>query len=125
MCEKCVFCNAQTVYQEGYFLCECCKTICFTKGLPDEEIYRKITDGLQKIQDKILGNQDKWHALEQKYCNGEQLSEKEEIIRNNLVYFQQLQRDLKLGISTKQSLGDKSIRKLLYKLLKLTIELNN
>lgn len=116
--KTCVFCDGVINILNGYFVCDSCKTVYFSKNITDLEKKTLIKNYLSSIQDDLVKHREYLYGLEQKYINGVSLTVEEEIILNNLLEFRDIRIELEMYLSINSgTLNKKHIKCLLYRLL--------
>lgn len=119
--KTCVFCDGIIKVLNGYFVCDSCKTVCFSKNITDSEKKKLIKNYFISIQIGLENHREFLHNLEQKYINGVLLTAKEQKIRNNLLEYQDIRTELEIYLNNESgTLNKKHIKSLLYRLLKIS-----
>lgn len=117
---RCTFCENELSIQSGFYVCNNCHTVCFSKSSALENKYSLISKYLSDIQEKVIDQQVFLHDIEQKHISGYALTDEEEVIRNNMIEFQDIRLELNTRIAGGSQLNDKTERKLLHRLLILS-----
>lgn len=117
---RCIFCANALSIQSGFYVCNDCHTVCFSKSSALENKYSLILKYLSDIQKKVIDQQAYLHDVEQKHISGYALTDEEEIIRKNMIEFQDIRLELNTRIAGCSQLNDKTERNLLYRLLILS-----
>lgn len=117
---RCIFCENELSIQSGFYVCNNCHTVCFSKSSALKNKYLLILKYLSDIQEKVIDQQAFLHDIEQKHISGYALTDDEETIRKNMIEFQDIRLELNTRIAGGSQLNDKTERKLLYKLLTLS-----
>lgn len=117
---RCIFCANALSIQSGFYVCNDCHTVCFSKSSALENKYSLILKYLSDIQKKVIDRQAYLHDVEQKHISGYALTDDEEIIRKNMIEFQDIRLELNTRIAGCSQLNDKTERNLLYRLLILS-----
>lgn len=117
---RCIFCANALSIQSGFYVCNNCHTVCFSKSSALENKYSLILKYLSDIQKKVIDQQGYLHDVEQKHILGYALTDNEEIIRKNMIEFQDIRLELNTRIAGGSQLNDKTERNLLYRLLILS-----
>lgn len=117
---RCIFCANALSIQSGFYVCNNCHTVCFSKSSALENKYSLILKYLSDIQKKVIDQQAYLHDVEQKHISGYALADDEEIIRKNMIEFQDIRLELNTRIAGGSQLNDKTERNLLYRLLILS-----
>ena len=117
---KCKFCEKPTIASGEFQLCNECHTVSFSKDITLEEKKYLILDYLNKIQCKVLEQQNFLHDIEQKYILNKALTPDEQEIRKNMAEFQTIRLELEMYINNGSQLCEKNERNLLYRLLILS-----
>lgn len=119
--KTCIFCDGILSVLNDYFVCDSCKTVCFSKDISDSDKKKLIKNYLISIQTGLEKHREFLHELEQKYINGVLLTAEEQIIRNNLLEFQDIRTELEMYLSNDSgTLNEKHIKSLLYRLLTIS-----
>lgn len=114
----CIYCSGSIVSLNNCFVCENCKTVCFSKDINDSEKKKLIKNYLSSIQTVLEEHRTFLRELEQKYINGVPLLTEEQIIRRNLMEFHDICIELELHLNDDGgTLNQKHIKSLLYRLL--------
>ena len=115
----CRSCDQKVSEYCGYFVCDKCKIIVFTKEISDEEKKKLIVNYLHLTQAMILNNRDRIYNIDQKEINGDELSEEEREIRKTLIEFKDIRLELLLFFRNNEIINFRSrkISNLLYRLL--------
>ncbi len=124
---ECRFCNIDLHINKikDYTVCDKCKTVCFTKDINIEQIKNSISEYLKTIQDKINLHSEEYHDLEQRFTSKQPLTKSELKLRNRLNAFKDIKIEWEFILSNNISLLDELVRKMLYKLLIITDDLEN
>ena len=123
---ECKFCNKVVQDHDGFYICNRCKTVCFTGKVPPDKIPKLIKEYLSNIQDKLSFSSSYLYMIIQKEVLGEQLSAAEQEIYKKLFEFNDVRLCLEeIYLKNGSSLDGKKERQLLYKLLMLSTWLNN
>lgn len=119
--KNCIFCDGTITDLNGYVVCDFCKTVCFSKDISDSEKKKLIKNYFIFIQTGLEKHREFLHNLEQKYINGVLLTAKEQMIRNNLLEYQDIRTELEIYLTNDSgTLNKKHIKSLLYRLLKIS-----
>lgn len=119
--KTCIYCDGTITDLNGYFVCKTCETVCYSKNISDTEKKLLIKNYLFSIQTALGKHQPLLHELEQKYIDGVSLTSQEQIIRNNLMEFQDIRIELEMYLSNDSgTLNEKHIKSLLYRLLTIS-----
>ena len=122
---ECKFCGKETKLFKGFYICDECSTVSFSKDIEIKQKQKLITEYLNDIQEKVLEQKDYLHSIEQRHINGEKLTAEELEIRDNIYEFQSIRLDLETYIKNGFNLREKNCRHLLYRLLVLSEWLSN
>lgn len=118
MKNTCIYCDGTITALNGYLVCDSCKTVCFSKDISDSEKKKLIKNYVISIQTGLEKHREFLHELEQKYINGVLLTAEEQMIRNNLLEFQDIRTELEIYLNNDSgTLNKKHIKSLLYRLL--------
>lgn len=119
--KTCIFCDGILSVLNDYFVCDSCKTVCFSQDISDSDKKKLIKNYLISIQTGLEKHREFLYELEQKYINGVLLTEEQQIIRNNLLEFQDIRTELEMYLSNDSgTLNEKHIKSLLYHLLTIS-----
>lgn len=123
----CKFCGKECTINRNYFVCEKCKTVCFSQQTNNFDIPKAILDYLNNVQVKIeaIDTHGFLHKIEQKSLNGEKLPQEEQNLCDALDKFHELDECLRYILKNGISLDDKNARSQLYELLDLSNKLES
>lgn len=117
---RCTFCENELSIRSGFYVCNNCRTVCFSKSSALENKYSLISKYLSDIQGKVINQQAHLHNIEQKHISGYTLTADEEAIRKNMIEFQNIRLELSTRIKNRSHLNKDIERNLLYRLLILS-----
>lgn len=117
---RCKFCDNELSIQSGFYVCNSCHTVCFSKSSALENKYSLILKYLSDIQEKVIDQQAFLHDIDQKLISGYALTDEEEVIRKNMMECKNVHSELNTRIASGSQLNDKTERNLLYRLLILS-----
>ncbi len=123
--KDCLFCGSNVDEIKGYIVCKNCKILYLTKGINTNAIKKSVSEYLKTIQDKINLHSEEYHDLEQRFTLKQPLTENELKLRNCLNTFKDIKIEWEFILSNNISLSDELVRKMLYKLLVITDDLEN
>lgn len=119
--KTCVFCDGILSVLNDYFVCDSCKTVCFSKDVSDSDKKKLIKNYFISIQGDLEKYSEFLHKLEQKYIDGILLTAEEQMIRNNLLEYNDIRTELEMYLSNNcGTLNKKHIKSLLYRLLTIS-----
>ena len=124
---SCKFCNKECTIKKDYFVCEECKTVCFSQKATNIDIPQTILDYLNNAQAQIkdINKHGFLHQIDQKELNGEKLTQEEQTIYEVMDKFHALGVYLKVILKNDISLDSKNTRNKLYELLDLSDKLES
>jgi hypothetical protein len=120
-------CSKKSTPKEEYYVCEECKTVCFSPKANNCNIPQEILDYLNNVQAQIkaINTHGFLHKIEQKSLNGEMLPQEEQDLCDALDKFHELDKGLRHILKNGISLDDKNARNQLYELLDLSDKLEH
>lgn len=123
MNKKCIFCDNTPDKKGEYLVCNNCSVILFENDIDFETKKKLITDYFETITKQIEQKKDYLHFIDQKHFDKKSLDEEEQNVFDCISAFNKIKVDLSVYIDSVERLNEEKSRKLLYKLLILSKEL--
>ncbi|MBE6801695.1 MAG: hypothetical protein E7530_02290 [Ruminococcaceae bacterium] len=114
---KCAYCDNESIVKSGIFICEKCKTVCYTKDCTDFQKKELVYEFLKSKKVAILKQQENLHEIDQKVLNGIELTATEQEICDNLSEFKEIYSFFKANFEAVNVMHTITVKKYLYRLL--------
>ena len=117
---KCRFCSGALTVFENCTVCNRCKAVARSNGLDNKTLFLNVKKTIESIQHYLESNSVLLHAIEQRFINHQELTDKETKIREYSSEFRDCQLWLSTFMNDNMDTSELLFRQKLYQLLMLS-----